>query len=48
MVLGLKIIEWRWLNDPKTIEKTIKSNGQLVKKVVNDDGQRVAKLSKIH
>ena len=21
MVLGLKIIKWQWLNDPKTIEK---------------------------
>ena len=21
MVWGLKIIKWRWLNDPKTIEK---------------------------
>ena len=23
MVLGLKIIKWRWLNDPKTIEKPL-------------------------
>ena len=44
MVWGLKIIKWRWLNDPKTIEKTIESN--VIKKVVNGDGQRGAKPSK--
>ena len=43
MVWGQKIIKWRWLNDPKTIEKP---SSPVIKKVVNGDGQKVAKPSK--
>ena len=25
MIWGLKIIKWRWLNDPKNIEKPLKA-----------------------
>ena len=41
MVWGLKIIKWRWLNDPKTIENH-RVQWSVIKKVVIGNGQRGA------
>ena len=48
MVLGLKIIKCRWLNDSIDPLKNHRTQWSVIKKVVNGDGQRGAKPSKNH